>query len=48
MSEDMHEKRFGKKEDSEEDAVYNIESYSEESGEPDIDPFSGHYGKLTR
>ena len=48
MSEDIQETRFNQNGEYQEDAAYNIESYSEESGDPESDPFTGHYGNLKR
>ena len=48
MSEDVQETRFTGNGVYQEEPVYNIESYSEEEGDADIDPFVGHYGELIR
>ena len=48
MSEDIQETNFNHNNDHEENAIYNIESYSEESGEHEADPFVDHYSNLTR
>lgn len=48
MSEDLRYRNEEDNNDLDDDAVCNIESYSEESGDAGTDPFVGHYGKLTR
>jgi len=48
MSEEQLHHTSHEKSEPTDDAVYNIESYSEESGDPDTDPFKSHYGDLIR
>ncbi len=48
MSEDVQEDRFTQNGVYNEEAIYNIESYSEEEGDPEVDPFNGHYSNLIR
>ena len=48
MSEGIQKNRIKHNEEYIEDVVYNIESYSEESADPDSDPFAAHCGKVMR
>lgn len=48
MSQSFENRIYGKSAGLHNNGHCNAEGYSEESGDPEIDPFAEHYGRLTR